>query len=61
MRDTPIKCPSIGDVYLGSTFNQSVQIAFTIWDPQMALLLVGYISQVRSSHKYTALIGMQLS
>jgi hypothetical protein len=29
MRDMPIKCPSIGDVYLGSTFNQSVRITFT--------------------------------
>jgi hypothetical protein len=56
MRDMPIKCPSIGDVYLGSTFNQSVQIAFTIWDPQIASLLVGYIF-----HRYVALTGIQLS
>jgi hypothetical protein len=33
-RCTPIKCPSIGDVYLGDAFNQSIQIAFTIWDPK---------------------------
>jgi hypothetical protein len=56
MRDMPIKCPSIGDVYLGSTFNQSVQIAFTIWEPQIASLLVGYIF-----HRYVALTGIQLS
>ena len=39
-RCTPIKCPSIGDLCLGDAFNQSIQIAFTIWDPQMASLLV---------------------
>jgi hypothetical protein len=37
---TPIKCPSIREVCLRDTFNQSIQIAFTIWDPQMASLLV---------------------
>src|ERR1700728_4478479 len=31
-RCTPIKYPSIGDIYLEDTFNQSIQIAFTIWD-----------------------------
>jgi hypothetical protein len=56
MRDMPIKCPSIGDVYLGSTFNQSVRITFTIWDPQIASLLVEYIF-----HRYVALTGIQLS
>jgi hypothetical protein len=39
-RCTPIKCPSIGEVCLRDTFNQSIQIAFTIRDPQMASLLV---------------------
>ena len=33
MRDTPMRW-SMGDVYLGDTFNQSIQIAFTIWDPK---------------------------
>src|SRR5579862_2492572 len=38
-RCTPIKCPSIGGIlYLEDTPKQyqSVQITFTIWDPQMA-------------------------
>ena len=33
MRDTPMRW-SMGDVYLGDAFNQSIQIAFTIWDPK---------------------------
>ena len=39
-RSTPIECPSVEDVCLGDAFNQSIQIAFTIWDPQMVSLLV---------------------
>ena len=41
-RCTSIKYPSIGDV-----FNESVQITFTIWNSQMASLLVRYRFHLR--------------
>ena len=50
------KYPSIGDIYLEDTFNQSIQIAFTIWDPQMASLLVmvmfGISATVAQANRY---------
>jgi hypothetical protein len=39
-RSKPIKRSSIGDLCLRDAINQSIQIALTIWDPQMASLLV---------------------
>jgi hypothetical protein len=57
-RCTPIKCPSIGDIYLEDTFNQSIQITFTIWDLQMASLLViimyGISATVAQANRYPA-------
>jgi len=38
-RDTPMRW-SMGDVCLGDAFNRPIQVAFAIWDPQMASLLV---------------------
>jgi hypothetical protein len=56
-RCTPIKCPSIGDICLEDTFNQSIQIAFTLWDPQMAslvLVMCGISATVAQANRYPA-------
>jgi hypothetical protein len=39
-RCTPIECPPIEDIYLGNAINESTQIVFTIWESQMASLIV---------------------